>query len=191
VHETWEWLARTIHFNTPGSVAYAILDSRLRDIPDFGRAIRSEVPPAEADTLPALAHRIGVDPAHLTATVAAYNAACTGDPARFDATRCDGLAAAAQLSPPKSNWARAIERPPYLAYPLVGAVAYTFGGVATDTSSRVLNGGVPIVGLYAAGEITGHFHGTAPNAVSILRALVYGRIAGQAAVANLPTSARA
>jgi len=191
VHETWEWLARTIHFNTPGSVAYAILDSRLRDIPDFGRAIRSEVPPAEADTLPALAHRIGVDPAHLTATVAAYNAACTGDPARFDATRCDGLAAAAQLSPPKSNWARAIERPPYLAYPLVGAVAYTFGGVATDTSARVLNGGVPIVGLYAAGEITGHFHGTAPNAVSILRALVYGRIAGQAAVANLPTSARA
>jgi tricarballylate dehydrogenase len=70
-------------------------------------------------------------------------------------------------------------------------VAYTFGGVATDTSARVLNGGVPIPGLYAAGEITGHFHGTAPNAVSILRALVYGRIAGQAAVANLPTSARA
>ena len=34
------------------------------------------------------------------------------------------------------------------------------------------------------------FYGTAPNAVSILRALVYGRIAGQAAVANLPASAR-
>jgi tricarballylate dehydrogenase len=37
-------------------------------------------------------------------------------------------------------------------------------------------------GLYAAGEITGHFYGTAPNAVAVLRALVFGRIAGQQAV---------
>ena len=38
----------------------------------------------------------------------------------------------ARLQPPKSNWARAISVPPFLAYPLVGAVAYTFGGLATD-----------------------------------------------------------
>ena len=37
-------------------------------------------------------------------------------------------------------------------------------------------------GLYAAGEITGHFYGTAPNAIAVLRALVFGRIAGRAAV---------
>jgi tricarballylate dehydrogenase len=37
-------------------------------------------------------------------------------------------------------------------------------------------------GLYAAGETTGHFHGTAPNAVAVLRALVFGRIAGRQAV---------
>ena len=29
----------------------------------------------------------------------------------------------------------------------------------------------PIPGLYAAGETTGHFYGSAPNAVSVLRAL--------------------
>ena len=40
----------------------------------------------------------------------------------------------------------------------------------------------PVPGLYAAGEITGHFHGTAPNAVAMLRALVFGRIAGRNAV---------
>jgi tricarballylate dehydrogenase len=40
----------------------------------------------------------------------------------------------------------------------------------------------PMPGLYAAGEITGHFYGTAPNAVAMLRALVFGRIAGQQAV---------
>jgi tricarballylate dehydrogenase len=44
-------------------------------------------------------------------------------------------------------------------------------------------------GLYAAGEITGHFYGTAPNAVSVLRALVFGRIAGREAVDLMNTRA--
>jgi tricarballylate dehydrogenase len=66
-----------------------------------------------------------------------------------------------------------------------GAVAYTFGGLATDARSRVLRDGTPIPGLFAAGEITGHFYATAPNAVSVLRALVFGRIAGHEAVASL------
>jgi tricarballylate dehydrogenase len=72
-----------------------------------------------------------------------------------------------------------------LAYPLVGSIAYTFGGLATDAQARVLRDGAPIPGLYAAGEITGHFHRTAPNAVSVLRALVFGRIAGRQAVEEL------
>ena len=86
---------------------------------------------------------------------------------------------------PKSNWARAICEPPFLAYPLVGAVAYTFGGLATDDRARVLRAGRPIPGLYAAGEITGHFHTTAPNSVSVLRALVFGRIAGREAASHM------
>ena len=185
VHETWEWLARDLHFKVPGSIAYAILDSRLFEIADYQRAIRSEVPPVRAETLAELATLIEVDADRLCATVADYNAACTGDPGRFDATRCDGLAASGALTPPKSNWARAVASPPFLAYPLVGAVAYTFGGLATDTRSRVLRGGAPIPGLYAAGEMTGHFHATAPNAVSVLRAFVFGRIAGREALKHL------
>jgi tricarballylate dehydrogenase len=185
VHETWEWFARDMHFKAPGSTAFAILDGRLLAISGYERAIRSEVPPARADTLTELAKLIGVDADNLSATVAAYNAACTGDPGTFDATRCDGLSAARTLQPPKSNWARAISEPPYLAWPLVGAVAYTFGGLATDDRARVLRDGAPIAGLYAAGEITGHFYATAPNAVSILRCLVFGRIAGREAVEEL------
>jgi tricarballylate dehydrogenase len=187
VHETWEWLARNIHFKTRGSIAYAILDSRLLDIADYQRAIRSEVAPARADTLAELAKLIGVDVGNLAATVAAYNAACVGDVKTFDATRCDKLAGAQSLQPPKSNWARAISVPPFLAYPLVGAVAYTFGGLATDDHARVMRNGVPIPGLFAAGEITGHFYATAPNAVSVLRAFVFGRIAGTEAARNLAT----
>lgn len=179
VHETWEQFARAIHFETPGRRAWAILDTRYRDIPGFERAIRSDVPPLQADSIDALAALAGVAPEGLAITVAAYNAACTGAASRFDATRTDGLAAAAGLVPAKSNWARALDRPPYFAYPLAGAIAYTFGGIATTTDAEVLGAQGIIPGLYAAGEITGHFHGTAPNAVAVLRALVFGRIAGR------------
>jgi tricarballylate dehydrogenase len=182
VHETWEWFARDMQFKTPGRIAFAILDSRLLGIEGYERAIRSEVPPVRADTLEELASLIDVDADGLAKTVAVYNTACTGDPAKFDATRCDGLKASAKLTPPKSNWARAISEPPFLAYPLVGAVAYTFGGLSTDARARVLRAGGPLPGLYAAGEITGHFYATAPNAVSVLRAFVFGRIAGLEAV---------
>jgi tricarballylate dehydrogenase len=182
VHETWEWFARAIQFKSPGSIAYAILDSRMFEIADYQRAIRSDVPPVRADTLAELAKLIGVDADNLAVTIAAYNAACLGDPNSFDATRCDGLTAERTLQPPKSNWARAISVPLFLGYPLVGAVAYTFGGLATDKRARVLRNGVAIPGLFAAGEITGHFYATAPNAVSVLRAFVFGRIVGHEAV---------
>jgi tricarballylate dehydrogenase len=182
VHETWEAFARDIHFVRPRSIAYAILNSRLFDIAGFERAIRSEVPPVQAATLAELAARIGVPARDLETTVEAFNAAATGDIARFDATRCDGLAASADLQPPKSNWARPITKPPFLAYPLIGAVAYTFGGLATNEKAEVLSKTGPLPGLYAAGETTGHFYGTAPNAVAVLRALVFGKIAGREAV---------
>jgi tricarballylate dehydrogenase len=183
VHETWEAFARAIHFETPGRIAYAILDARLYDIAGYERAIRSEVAPYEASSIGELARLIDVPAGALEETVAAYNAAAVGDPARFDATLADGLAAADGLFPPKSNWARAIERPPFLAYPLIGAIAYTFGGIATSVQAEVLGENGPIPGLFAAGEVTGHFYGTAPNAVAMLRALVFGRIAGAGAAA--------
>jgi tricarballylate dehydrogenase len=187
VHETWEHFARDIHFARPKNIAYAILDSQLFDIPGFERAIRSDVPPYQAEGLEELAARIGIPARNLRATVETFNAAATGDAARFDATRRDGLAAAGTLTPPKSNWARPIAKPPYLAYPLVGAVAYTFGGLATNAKAEVLGGEGPMRGLYAAGETTGHFYGTAPNAVSVLRALVFGKIAGRQAIDFLQT----
>jgi tricarballylate dehydrogenase len=188
VHETWERLAREIHFRRPNSIAYAILDSQMFDIEGYERAIRSEVRPYQSETLEGLAALIGIPARTLRATVDGYNAAASGDPARFDATCCDGLAAGGGLKPPKSNWARAIVTPPYLAYPLIGAIAYTFGGVATNEKAEVLGARGPIRGLYAAGEITGHFHRTAPNAVAMLRALVFGRIAGRQAIEYLGVS---
>ena len=48
VHETWEAFSRRLHFEVPGRMAFAILDARVRAIPDWQRATRSEVPPYEA-----------------------------------------------------------------------------------------------------------------------------------------------
>jgi len=186
VHETWETVARDIQFTRPHRIAYAILDSRLFDIAGVGRAIRSDVAPHQSETIEGLAARIGVPAGRLRETIDMFNAAATGDASRFDATRCDGVAANG-LTPAKSNWARRIEKPPYLAYPLVGGLAYTFGGLATNEKAEVLGAHGPLSGLYAAGETTGHFYGTAPNAVAVLRTLVFGRIAGREAVGFLQT----
>jgi tricarballylate dehydrogenase len=185
MHETWEAFARDIHFARPKRIVYAILDSRLFEIEGFARAIRSDVPPYRAESVDSLAAQIGVPADNLRATIDTFNASAPGDTARFDAARCDGLAAADTLKPPKSNWARPIAKPPFLAYPLVGAIAYTFGGLATNEKAEVLCEQGPMPGLYAAGETTGHFYGTAPNAVAVLRALVFGKIGGREAVGFL------
>ena len=187
VHETWEAFARDIHFSRPGSIVYAILDSRLFEIEGYQRAIRSEVPPYQATTLDALGAMIDVPANALKRTIEVFNAAATADAARFDATRCDGLSTTG-LVPPKSNWARPIVKAPFVAYPLVGAVAYTFGGIATNERAAVQGRAGIIPGLYAAGEVTGHFYKTAPNAVAMLRATTFGKIAGREAVNFLASS---
>lgn len=191
VHETWEAFARDIQSSRPGGCVYAIFDASLLEIEGFERAIRSDVPPVRAQTLDQLAHQIKVPADTLKRTIALYNGAATGDAVRFDASRCDGLRTADWLVPPKSNWARRITRPPFLAYPLVGAIAYTFGGIATNVRAEVMGENGAIGGLYAAGELTGHFYRMAPNAVAMLRALVFGRIAGRQAVEFLTQAADA
>jgi tricarballylate dehydrogenase len=181
VDETWETLARTIHFHTPGRIAYAIFDAKLHDIPDVGRAICTDQLPITAPSIGALAKALGIEPAALERTVHAYNAATPDSEASFEFARVDGLTTKGGFVPPKSNWARRIERGPFSAYPLVCAICYTFGGIATDAEARVLGADGPIAGLFAAGEITGQFYNKAPGGTSVLRALVFGRIAGKRA----------
>jgi tricarballylate dehydrogenase len=182
VDETWETLARTIHFATPGRIAYAIFDQSLYEIDGYQRAICTDQPPIVAGTIAELGAALGIDAAALARTVAQYNAAVPADASDFIATRVDGLMSHAGLNPPKSNWARRIERGPFIGYPIVCAICYTFGGLETDADARVIGANGPIPGLFAAGEISGQFFGKAPGGVSVLRALVYGKIAGERAL---------
>src|SRR5713226_432598 len=77
VHETWEVFSRDIHFGRPKHIAYAILDSRLFEIEGYERAIRSEVPPYQSETLEGLATQIGIPAGSLRETVDTFNAAAS------------------------------------------------------------------------------------------------------------------
>ena len=113
--------------------------------------------------------------------MAAYNAACSAG--NFNPLAVDGLSTAPGYAPPKSNWARPIDRAPYFAYPIICGNCFTFGGIKVNTRSQVVNAdGEPIPGLYAAGEMTGLYYGTYTGATSVLRGAVFGRIAGRSAL---------
>ena len=88
------------------------------------------------------------------------------------------------LEPPKSNWALPIDQPPYHAYPIISANVFTFGGLKVDVNGQVLSAdGEPIDGLYAAGETIGVYYRNCTGATSVLKGLVFGRLAGQHASA--------
>jgi tricarballylate dehydrogenase len=176
---TFEELGYEIWKNQEQS-AFLIADQALLEIPNVAPIIMTDQPPIEADSLAALARALGLDPAALEATVAAYNGAI--GPGTFDPSIRDGKAA--QLDPPKSNWATPIARPPFVAWPLTCAITFTFGGVRTDDQARVVDReGRPITGLYAAGEVTGLYYNSYPAGTSVLRAATFGRLAGAHAAA--------
>ncbi|HKF72974.1 MAG TPA: FAD-dependent tricarballylate dehydrogenase TcuA [Stellaceae bacterium] len=176
VDACYEAITRRI-WEQPQGIAYVILDAGIADVPNWRRSVRSDQPPVEAPAISALAEGLGLDPGTLQATVADYNRACP-DSAGFKPLALDGLATRG-LDPPKSNWARPLDRPPFLAYPITCANCFTFGGVKVDTDARVLDlDGVPIDGLYAVGEVMGLYYGTYTGATSVLRGAVFGRKAG-------------
>lgn len=175
VDATYESVTRQI-FNQTEGITYVILDARLDDVPNYNIAIRTDQPPIEADTVAGLAGKLGVDGPTLEATLAEYNAACRDGP--FKPLEVDGLATEG-LVPPKSNWARPIDKPPYQAYPIISSNVFTFGGLKVNGQARVLNSdGEPITGLYAAGEVVGVYYRTYTGATSVLKGAVFGRLAG-------------
>jgi len=128
-------------------------------------------------TLETLASRVGLDPATLVATVVRYNGYVrSGKDEEFGRT---GLS---------SGYGKLVEltRGPWYAYPSTSGLIATYCGVTVDTATRVLDVfGEPIPGLYAAGEMTGGFHGVAYMTGSSLgKCVIFGRIAGQNAAAS-------
>lgn len=74
----------------------------------------------------------------------------------------------------------------FLFAKITPSVHYTIGGLAIDTSAHVLDSSnKPIKHLYAAGEVTGGVHGrNRLGGNSLLDCIVFGSIAGRAAVSS-------
>ncbi|WP_034797657.1 FAD-dependent oxidoreductase [Hyphomonas beringensis] len=120
----------------------------------------------EADTIGELAEMVGIDPAVLEETVRVYNAdAIAGKDRAFGRTR--------RLKP--------IDNPPYFLAATANAITSTYGGVAVDGALAVVDWfGMPIEGLYAAGEVAGGFHGAGYfSASSLSSSATFGLEAGR------------
>lgn len=164
----------------PGQIAYSIIDAKALEL-----FMPSLFPPERAETIPALAAQLGLDPATLTRTVETYNAACTGG--AFDTTVHDGCRTTG-LTPDKSNWARPIDQPPFYAWPMVPGITFTYRGVTVDETARVqMSRGRPAGNIWAAGEImAGNVLGQGYLAgIGITIGAVFGRRAGTAAAETL------
>jgi tricarballylate dehydrogenase len=172
-----EVLAREIWLNQ-NQTAFFIADGHIRGNPVIEARFDTDHPAIVADTIADLADQLGLDAEQLEKTIADYNAA-TSDDVAFDLNRVDGKSTNG-LEPPKSNWAYPLDRPPYFAYPVTAAIVFTCGGLKVNPDAQVVTAnGVPIPGLYAAGEITGLYYHQYQAGTSVLRGLTFGRVAGE------------
>ena len=165
----------------PQQFAWQIFDSKVTHLLRDEYRIR-KVTKARAGTLEELAAKLDdVDSKGFLDEVAAYNAAVRKDipfdPTVRDGRRTEGLAIN------KSNWANAIDTPPFEAYAVTCGVTFTFGGLRIDTNAAVQSvDGTPIAGLFAAGELVGGlFYFNYPGGSGLTSGAVFGRIAGASA----------
>jgi tricarballylate dehydrogenase len=164
----------------PGSIAWQIFDQALRPMLRTEEYDMPGVSVVVADSLGDLADKAGFARDQFEATAAEFNASINRD-AVFDPTVKDGRKA--NVAPPKSNWAAAIETPPFYAFAVTCGITFTFGGLKGDLHGRVLDvEGNPIQGLFACGEaLGGLFSQNYPGGSGLTAGMVFGRRAGRAA----------
>jgi tricarballylate dehydrogenase len=165
----------------PRQFAWQVFDAKTRHLLRDEYRIR-QVTRVTADTLEALVDKLeDVDAGQALQTIRAFNAAVAAD-IPFDPNVKDGRSARG-VTPPKSNWARALDTPPFEAYAVTCGITFTFGGVRIDGRGQVLDVDLaPIAGLYAAGEMVGGlFWHNYPGGTGLTAGAVFGRIAGASA----------
>ena len=156
----------------PGQVGYSIIDQKA-----IGRFMPPVFPGTTANTLDALARKLGLPEAAFVKTVQDYNAAC--QPGTFDHTALDDCATAG-LTPAKTHWARPIDHAPFHAYPLKPGITFTYLGLKVNAQAAVHFGGQPSPNLFVAGEMmAGNVLGKGYTAgVGMSIGTAFGRIAG-------------
>ncbi len=156
----------------PGQVGYSIIDAKA-----LGRFMPPVFPGTQANTLPELAEKLGLDIDVFMKTINDYNAAC--QPGTFDHAVLDDCVTAG-LSPAKTHWARPIDTAPFFGYALKPGVTFTYLGLKTDETTAVRFGGTPSSNLFVAGEMmAGNVLGKGYTAgVGMSIGTAFGRLAG-------------
>lgn len=172
----------------PGRIAFQVFDQQVADLlkqPYWLPQVSRET----AHSLEELAGKLGIPVEGFVRTVREFNAAVQDTP--FDPSRLDGKRTRG-LSPDKSNWALRIEKPPFIAYPVTCGITFTFGGVRTNTRAEVIDQeGVPIPGLFVAGEMVGGlWYNNYPSGSGLMAGAVFGRTAGVSAARYATAAAR-
>lgn len=161
----------------PDQIAFAIID--VKSIDQF---MPSVFPPIEAGSVAEMALRLGLAPESLEKTVRSFNAAVI--PGVFDPGELDNCCTRG-LDPPKSHWARPLDKPPFYGYPLRPGITFTYLGVAVNRKAQVImQDDRPSANIFAAGEImAGNILGQGYMAgFGMTIGTVFGRIAGKEAV---------
>ena len=153
----------------PGGYAWIIFDQNLVDNNKSAAKYIEQGMAVTGDTYEALARAMNVDADAFVKTMETWNeAVATGEDKEFG--RNNGMDADLSTAP-------------FYAIQIAPGIHHTMGGVKIDTATRVIDTeGMPIPGLFAAGETTGGVHGgnrIGGNAVCDF--VVFGRIAGASA----------
>jgi len=159
----------------PGQVAYSIIDAKA-----IGRFMPPVFEGTQANSLPELARKLGLDEATFMQTLNDYNAACregTFDHTALDDCHTEGV------TPAKTHWARPLDTAPYYAYAVRPGVTFTYLGLKTDETTAVRFKDQPSPNLFVAGEMmAGNVLGKGYTAgVGMTIGTAFGRIAGEQA----------
>ena len=158
-----------------GQIAHCIIDSKA-----IGRFMPPVFPGVKADTLPALAQKLGVPVEPFMQSINTYNAACRVG--HFDHTVMDDCHTEG-ITPAKTHWALPIDKGPFYGFSLRPGITFTYLGMKTDESTAVHFGGVASDNLFVAGEMmSGNVLGKGYTAgVGMSIGTAFGRIAGTGA----------
>jgi len=163
----------------PQRAAVQIFDAKTIGMVRDEYRIR-QVTKAEANGIGELAQKLDIDVEGLTRTVDEFNRAC--QPGDYNPSILDGKCTRG-ITPPKSNWALPIDKPPYTGFVVTCGITFTFGGLRINTEAAVLDlVDRPIPGLFAAGELVGGiFYQNYLGGAGLMSGAVFGRLAGRSA----------